>query len=139
MKSRHAGHGDLKGCADLSHPVVAEPAEAFDQNCDRNALDGIEVDGRGQGDRVITRLEYDLARDPADGGSARSDQRAAESRNRGVARKNDDRPTPSLAELAPPHLAPCGQSGHDAPAAARNDARSPHSSTSSSGCASYAE
>ena len=38
-KSGSAGHSDFKGGAYLTHPIVAEPAEAFDQNPDRNALD----------------------------------------------------------------------------------------------------
>jgi hypothetical protein len=43
--SRCGGHRDFKGGAYLTHPVVAEPAEAFDENPDRNTLDRIKVDG----------------------------------------------------------------------------------------------
>lgn len=60
------------------------------------------------------------------------------SRDHRVAREDDDWSATDLGHLAPPHLATCWNGAHDDAAARRNDARSPHSSGSSSGCSSYA-
>ena len=50
----------------------------------------------------------------------------------------DNGPPADIGQLAPPHLSPRGKRApaHDAAAAFRNDARSPHASGSSSGCSS---
>jgi hypothetical protein len=133
-----AGDGDFKRSADLTHPVVAESAEAFNERSQRHTLYRVEVHGRPPRDRVIAWLEEDLARDPANSGRARPDQSAAQPWNRSVSGQHDDRPTSDLGELTPPHLASDRKCGHDAPAAARNEAKSPHSSAASSGDLSYA-
>jgi hypothetical protein len=127
---------DLERLADLTHAVVAESAEALDQRPDRDALDRIEIDDRDERDRVVRRLEEDLGGDPTYRGRARPDQRPPQTRDRRVSREYDHRPAPDLWKLAPPDIASRGKRGHDAPAAARNEARSPHSSAWSSGCAS---
>jgi hypothetical protein len=64
---------DLERFAELTHAVVAESAEALDQRPDRNALNRIEIDDRGERDWVSRRLEENLGRDAADGSRARSD------------------------------------------------------------------
>lgn len=130
--------GDVERFADLTHTLIAESAQALDQRSDRNALDRIEVDDRDDWDRVVRRFEEDLGRDVADRGCARPDQGAPQPRNRRVSGEYDHRPAPDLWKFAPPDITSRWKRSHDAPAAARNEARSPHSSTSSSGCASYA-
>ncbi len=62
-------------------------------------------------------------------------------RNRGIAnvsREHDDRTSADVGWFAPPQLATPGQCGHVAAAASRNDAKSPQSSGSVIGCATYA-
>ena len=71
-----------------------------------------------------------------DGGRAGGDQCATVAWDDGVARQDDDGSTADLGHLAPPHLPARGQVGHEAATARRNEARSPHWSGSSSGCAS---
>ena len=70
-----ASHGDLEGRADLTHAVVAEPAEALDQGPNRHALYRIEVHDRASRNGILARLEQHLARDPTDGRSAWPDER----------------------------------------------------------------
>jgi hypothetical protein len=123
-----AGDGDFEGGADRTHPIIAEPAEAFDKRSERDALDRIEVDDRCPRNRILAWFEQHLAGDPADRGRTRSDQCAPQPRNRGISREHDDGPTSDLGKLAPPHLASGRDRGHDAPAAPRNEAKSPHSS-----------
>ena len=74
-KSGFAGDRDLEGSADLSHPLIAESAEALDERSERHALDRIEVDDGGPRDGVLVRLEQHLTWDTADCGCARTDQR----------------------------------------------------------------
>lgn len=136
--SASAVDGDFECFADFAHTLVAESAEAFDQRPDRNALDRIEVDDRDERDRVVRGLEEDLRRDTADCGCARPDQGAPQSRDRRVSGEHHYRPAPDLWKLAPPNIASRRKRSHDAPAGARNEARSPHASASSSGCLSYA-
>lgn len=128
--------GDFERFADLVHAVVAESAQALDQRSNRDALDRVEIDDRNEWDRVVWRLEEDLGRNVADRGRARPDQGTPQARDRGVSREHDHRPAPDLRELAPPDITSRRKGRHDAPAAARNEARSPHSSASSSGCSS---
>src|SRR4051812_48605328 len=115
------------------HAVIAEATQAVNQRRHRDALDRIEIDHRDERDRVVRGLEQDLGRDPADRSRARPDERTPQTRDGCVAGEDDDRPTPDLRKLAPPDIAPRGKRAHDAPAAARKEARSPHSSFSSSG------
>lgn len=131
-----AGNRDRERVADLTHPVVADSAQALDERRDRHALGAIEVDHRQARDRVLGRLEEYLARDPADRGRARPDQCAPQTRNRRVPGEDDDRPADELGTTHHQTLPRAGQCPHDAPAAARNEARSPHSSFWSSGYAS---
>lgn len=128
--------GDFEGFADLVHAVVAESAQALDQRSNRDALDRVEIDDRNKWDWVVWRLEEDLGRDVADRGRARPDQGTPQARDRGVSREHDHGPAPDLRELAPPDITSRRKGSHDAPAAERNEARSPHSSASSSGCSS---
>ncbi len=134
--SAFAVDGDLERVADLMHPVAAQTAQAFDERPDRNALDRIEIDDRDERNRVIRRLEENLGWDPADRSRAWADERTPETRDCGVSRKHNHRPAPDLRKLAPPDIASRRKRRHEEPAAARNEARSPHSSASSSGCAS---
>lgn len=67
-------------------------------------------------------------RESSDRCRARCDQRAAQSRDRGIARQHDERSTTDLRRLTPPQLTALGHLTHVAAAALRNDARSPHSS-----------
>ena len=127
---------DFKRLADRTHALVAESTEALDQRSDGNALNRIEIDDRDERDRVFRGLEEDLGRDAADRGCARPDQGAPQTRDRRVSGEYDYRPAPDLWKLAPPEIASRRKRSQDAPAAARNEARSPHSSASSSGCAS---
>jgi hypothetical protein len=74
-QSRFACHGDFERVADLTHPLVAESAQALHERSERHALDRVEVDGRGPRYRILARLEQDLALDPTNRGRARADQR----------------------------------------------------------------
>lgn len=136
LRSVRAVDGDSQGGADLPHPVLGQPAETFDQDGDRDRLHGIQVDRRSTRHRVLTGLEEDLAREASDRGGAGGDQCSTVARDHDVTRQDDDRPAADLGHLAPPQLPPCGQEGHEAATARRKDARSPHSSGSSSGWAS---
>lgn len=130
--------GNVQGLADLFHAVVTQSTEPFDENANADALDRVQVDGRRTGHRIVPRDEYDLAWQTANRCGARSDQRSAQSRDRRVAGQHDDWPSTDIRQLAPPDLSPRRNPGHEAAAASRKDARSPHSSGSASGCSSYA-
>jgi hypothetical protein len=56
QRSALAGDGDVESVADLTHPVVAESADALDECPDRHALDRIKVNDRDARDRVFRRL-----------------------------------------------------------------------------------
>lgn len=56
-----AVQGDGEGVAHLTHPCVGESADAFGECVDGDTLDRVEVDGRGQRDRVERRVELDFA------------------------------------------------------------------------------
>ena len=118
------------------HTLAAKSAEALDERPDRNALDGVEVDDRDERDRVVRGFEEDLGWDVADRGCAWPDKGAPQTWDRSISGEYDHRPAPDPWKLAPPQVTSRRKRSHDAPAAARNDARSPHSSASSSGCAS---
>ena len=133
-----AVHGNVERCADFTHAIVAEPSETLDKDAERHALDRVEVDRGPARNWIATLLQYDLAGQAADRGRTRCDQRASQPWNGCVTREHDDWPPADIRQLAPPHLSACGQRAHaqDAEAASRNDARSPHASASSGGCAS---
>ena len=133
-----ATNGDFERSADLPHPVVAQPTETLHERPDRHGLDRVEVHDGGAWYRVLARLERNLGREPPDRRRTRPDQCAAQAGNRNVPRQHYDRPATGLRELTPPELTSARKRVHDAPAAARNEARSPHSSRSSRGCVSYA-
>ena len=137
-RSGFAGDGDLERGTDLTHPRVAESAQALDKRPERHALDRVEVDDRRKWDRVVAWLEQYLTRKPADCGRAWPDQCAMQPRNRRVTGKHHDRAAPDLRELAPPNLTSGRKRSHDAPAAARNESSWPHSSLEPGGCVSYA-
>jgi hypothetical protein len=137
-QSAFAGDGDLEGFADLQHPLVAEAAETLDQRRQRDALERIEIDDRCAWHGIVARLQQHLAWNAADRRRARSDQRASKARNRRVSREHDYRTSTDLRELTPPDFSPSRKRAHEEPAAARNDARSPHSSPASTGTRSYA-
>lgn len=61
---------------------------------------------------------------------------AAMPRDDGVAGQDHHRSAADLGHLTPPDLPTSGDDGHEAATARRNEARSPHSSDSSSGCSS---
>jgi hypothetical protein len=124
-ESGFTGDGDLQGSANLTHPLVAESAEALDERPQRHALDRVEVDDRGQWNGVLARLEQHLTRDTTDPRRAGSDHRASKARNRDVSREHHDRPAPDTGKLTPPDLSSRRKRRHDAPAAVRNEARSP--------------
>jgi hypothetical protein len=127
---------DREGAADLSQAPVGQTAESFDQDAGCDTLDRVEVDGRTARDRIVAGFEDDLAGQRPDGCRARRDEHSPEPRDGRVARQDNDGTPANISQLAPPHLTPSGEGVHDAPAARRNDARSPHSSGSSSGCSS---
>ena len=51
------------------------------------------------------------------------DQRATQTRNRGVSGQHDNRPTFDLRKLTPPNLATRRKDSHDAPTASRNEGK----------------
>ena len=77
----------------------------------------------------------DLAGDAPDGRRTRCDECAPKPRDHCVTRQDDDRAPTDLGHLAPPDLTARGSAVTTA-RRPRNDARSPHSSASSSGCSS---
>jgi hypothetical protein len=44
FESRPAVDGSRECCADLTHALVTEPAQTFDERSERHTLDGVEVD-----------------------------------------------------------------------------------------------
>jgi hypothetical protein len=132
-----ASHSNVESAADLTHPLITESAEAFYKRSDRYALNRIEIDDGPPWDRIVTRLEQNLARYSTDRGCARPDQSASKSWNRCISAEHYDRATSDLWNLTPPDLSPGRACVHEAPAAFRNASRSPHSSAESSGDLSY--
>jgi hypothetical protein len=131
-------HCNVERGADFTHAIVAEPSETLDQDSERHALDRVQVDRGSARNWIATLLQYDLARQAADRGRTGCDQRAFQPWNGCVTREHHDWPSADIRQLAPPHLSARRQRAHaqDAEAASRNDARSPHASASSGGCAS---
>lgn len=130
--------GDRKCVADRPHPFVAQAPEAVGEDADRHALDRVEVDVAESWNRIGVGLENHLAGQSPDGGGARGDQGSAESGYRSISTQHDDGSAADARQFTPPELATPRLVAHEAAAASRNDARSPHSSTSSTGCSSYA-
>lgn len=128
----------LKSRADLANPDIGQPPHPLDENRHRYALDRVQIDRTRIRDRIRTRLQDHLTGQPANVRRARGDERAPQPWDGGIAREDDDRPPANIGDLGPPELTPTRQRVHDAPAARRHEARSPHSSGSSGGCASYA-
>jgi len=128
-------HGDVERLTDGSHPLVSQPSQPLDKHRDRNALDRVEVDSRSQRDRVAVRLDDDLARETSNRRRTRRDERASQPWDCRIAREHDDWPPADVWQLTPPELSSRwdGARGHDAAAASRNDARSPHASGFSGG------
>lgn len=131
-------HGDRQRSTDIPHSLVAQAAESINEHSDGHTLDRVEVDGAPPRDWITARLEQYLTRQASDGRGARGDKGSPEAWNGSVAAQHQYRPTADLRQLAPPQFAPVRLILHNAAAAERNDARSPHSSGSSSGCSSYA-
>ena len=134
--SASAVDGDLESTADLAHAGIGQPSESRDEHGDPDALDGVEVDCCSARDRVVAGLEDDFAGKRSNRCRARCDKCSSKSRDRRVARQDDDGAPADLGKLAPPQLSPRRQRAHEAAAACRNEARSPHSSGSSSGSSS---
>lgn len=129
---------DFKGFADLAHTGVCQPAQTFDEYRDRDTLKRVQVDCRPPRDRIVAEFEDDLAGKASNRRRARCDECPTQPWDRRVAREHDDRAPTDLNQFAPPHLPTDRKRAHEAAAACRNDARSPHSSGSSAGCSSYA-
>ncbi len=121
--------------ANLVHPKVAEATYPVDQNSYRNAFDRVEVHGSSTSHRIITGFQDDFAGEPAKRRCAWSNQHAPQSGNCRVSGEYDHGPTAYICRFTPPQLA-AQRKPHVAAAATRNEARSPHSSGSSSGCSS---
>jgi len=130
--------GDGQCRAHPAHALVAEAAEAVHQGGHGDTLDRVEVHNGSSWDRVLVYFEHDLAGQSANRGRAWGHQGPSQSRDGRVPREDDDGAPPDLRQFAPPHLTTCRERGHDRDAASRNEARSPHSSGSSTGWSSYA-
>ncbi len=133
---RGAVDGNLESGKELTHSPVAQASEAFDEKADRDAFDRVEVDGRPPRDRVFAGFKHHFAGQTPDGRRARRDERPSQPRDSGVTRQHDHRAPPDPWGLAPPDLAPGRERAHEPAAASPKEAKSPHSSASSRGCAS---
>ena len=119
--------------ADLTDAIVAETAEALRERADGHTLDRVQIHGRHQRYRIETWLEHDFAREITDRGRTRCDHRPTKSGDRDITRQDDDRTRRQLRQITPPDFSAAGKIGHEEAAASRNDAKSPHASSSSSG------
>ena len=136
--SRSAVDSDLKGSADFAHAGIGETTKSLDKNTHGNAFNRVEIDRRRPRDGIVASLQEHLAgQAPNRRGAGRND-RAFQSWDRCITGQDDYRTATNVREFTPPDLTAGGNRAHDAAAASRNDARSPHSSTSLSGCVSYA-
>lgn len=134
--STGAVHGNRKGGADVAHAVIGQPAKPGDEDRDRDTLDGVQVDRGTPRNRIFARVEDNLTGQSSDRGGAWRDEHAPKPWDCRVTGEDDDWSAPNFSYLAPPHLTSHGKRAHEAAAARRNDARSPHSSGSSAGCSS---
>ena len=131
-----AGDRDGERGADLAHSSISEASDSVAEYVDRHTFHRIEVHRRAARDRIRLRIQHDLARQPTDRCGAWPDERPPQSGYRGVTRKNDDGSSTNVGKFTPPCLTPLGKCAHEVPVTRRQDARSPHSSTSWSGCSS---
>jgi hypothetical protein len=60
--SARAVHRHLEGSANVTHPIVGEPTEATDQDCNRDTFHGVKIDRRTAGDRVDIGVKKHFAR-----------------------------------------------------------------------------
>lgn len=120
--------GDCERAADFLHAVIGEPAEALYEDAGRHAFYGIKVHCAVAWDWIGAGFQCDFADEFADRCRARCDECSSKPRDRGVTRQHDDGSPAEIGKFAPPHLASRWQVAHEAPAASRNDARSPQSS-----------
>ncbi len=126
-ESAWAVDGDRERAADFLHAVVGEPAKALYEDARRHTFYGVEVHCAVAWDWIVAGFQSDLAGESADRCRARCDECSSEPRDRSVTRQDDDGPPAEIGKFAPPHLASPRQGAHEAPAASRNDARSPQS------------
>lgn len=132
-RSARAVDGNAQGRAHLAHPIVSQATQPGHEDGNGDALDGIQVHRATAGNRILGGVQDDLAGESTNGGRAGRDERASKPRQRGVPGQDDHGAAADLRQLAPPHLPAGGRLIHEAAAAPRNDARSPHSSGSSTG------
>ena len=128
-----AVNGDFERLTQLAHPDVGQAPDPFGEHAEGDTFDRVQVGHAVLWHRVVAWLEDNLTVHATDGRGARSDDRPPKARNGGVARSHDHRPSANVGKLAPPDLTSSWQRAHGSAAAARNDARSPHSSPSSRG------
>lgn len=129
---------NLECLTDLSHPHTAQRADPFDQHRSRHRLDRVQVGGTPATDRVFAGVENDLTRQTSDRRRTRCNERSTQPRDGYVTRQDHDWPSTDFRKFAPPELTSGRQRAHVADAAFRNEARSPQSSSTSRGSASYA-
>ncbi len=132
-RSAIAVNGNFEGLTELPHPDVAEATDPFREGAEANALDRVQVSHAVPWHGVVAGFEDNLTGQATDGRGARSDDCPPKARNGGVAGQHDDRPSTNVGKLTPPYVSPSRQRTQDAAAETLNDARSPHSSFSSSG------
>lgn len=96
LRSIGAVDGYCERSAEVAHAVIAQRAEPLDKDGDRDALDGIQIDGTLLGDGIGSRLEQDLALQPTDCRRAGRDQGPAKPRDRGVPGQDHHRPPADL-------------------------------------------
>ncbi|BBY59917.1 hypothetical protein MSAR_30530 [Mycolicibacterium sarraceniae] len=132
--SSRAVDRNLQSRTDGAHPGVGEAAKPIDQHRDRDTFDRVQIHRGTTRDRVGTGFKNNLAGQPPNGCGAGRDDRASKPGDRRIARENNDWTPTDLSHLTPPQLSVCRKSAHESAAARRHDARSPHSSGSSTGC-----
>ena len=54
-------NSSFKCTADLAHPFVAEPSEAFDEDGEGDAFDRVEIDAGPSWDRVVAGVQHNFA------------------------------------------------------------------------------
>jgi len=76
---------DFERFAQIAHLGVAEPAEPFNEDTDRDALNRVEVRCTLTWHRIVARLKHDFAAEATNRRGARRDQGTAVPRDRRVA------------------------------------------------------
>lgn len=130
--------GDGERGAGLAQTQIGNASQPLDEDGGGHRLDRVEIDGASARDRLEPRFEDNFTGQTSDSGGARGDKCTTKAGYRRVTRQDENRSATDLGHLAPPELTPLGERTQEAAAAARNEARSPHSSGSWSGCSSYA-